>query len=223
MQNILVVYSKGIYLFLCTNSPPETYQSSEKTVEAFQIKEPDMQDALKLGVCLLDNESTNMENDSDVFHSLESSAHTVDSVNNSVVDTENVCSESSLKKQRVGSPDKENKVISTQFDSLEEKEQITSQPTTWKTENELQNTVNDLETRAADTAEAKHVVEEQDNLEAVVQKTQEKNGKPFYAAEVDVEVVEESVSVTTAKGKHSEAWKCDANMTVCHRTTTVND
>jgi hypothetical protein len=179
-----------------------------------------MQDTPKSEVCLLDNESTNMEDDSDVFHSLENSAHTIESVNNLVVDSVDVCSESPLKKQRVGSPDKENEVTSTWVNSSEVKEQVPSQPTTLKTESNLQNSINVQKTRAADAAEARHVVEEEgNNLAAFVQKTHEKNGKPVDTAEVDVRVTEESVTITVAESKHSKVRKSDADVTICHKTT----
>ncbi|KDR14054.1 Protein ELYS [Zootermopsis nevadensis] len=177
-----------------------TYQSSEEIRETSQIKDQDTQDTLKSEVILLDNESTNMENDSDVFHSLENSAH---SYNNSVVDFEVVCNESPLKKQQIGRPDKESEeVTSTHVDSSEVKEQVISQPTTWKTECSLQNCINVQEARAADAVEARHIVEEEENnLDAVVQKIHEKNGKSVGTAEVDVGVTEESVTVSVAESE----------------------
>lgn len=195
---------KGLgFSFLFADSSLGTYQSSEEIRETSQIKDQDTQDTLKSEVILLDNDSTNMENDSDVFHSLENSAH---SYNNSVVDFEVVCNESPLKKQQIGRPDKESEeVTSTQVDSSEVKEQVISQPTTWKTECSLQNCINVQEARAADAVEGRHIVEEEENnLDAVVQKIHEKNGKSVGTAEVDVGVTEESVTVSVAESKYSE-------------------
>jgi hypothetical protein len=221
VQSIFVYVVKGLnHSFFFADSSLERCQSTEGTREASQINEPDMQDTPESEVCLLDNESTNMENDSDVFHSLENSAATTDSISNSVVDSADVSSESPLKKQRVCSPDKKSEeVTSIQVDCLEVKEEVTSDLRTWKTESNLQNCITVQEARVADTVEARHVVEEEDStVVAVVQKMHEKNFKPVDTAEVDVEITEESVTVTVAGGKHSEFWKSDSDVTVCHKT-----
>jgi hypothetical protein len=158
-----------------------------------------MQDNSKSQVCFLDSESINMEDDSDVFHSLENSGNTVDSVSHSVVDSADVHSESSLKKQRVGNSDKQKEgVVSAQVNSASVKEQFALHSTTWNVESNLHSSVNEEETGGSAIIEMGHEVEEQSrNLEATenfVQEEDDKNDQP-----VDEE---QAVTLTSAEGKH---------------------
>lgn len=149
-----------------------------------------------------DSESISMDDNSDVFHSLENSDHTVGSADHSVMDSADVQNECPLKKLRVDNADKgKDEIISSQVQPLEVKEQFTpSQPTTWKTETNIQNSVEDQEMVAANAVEVRHLVEEQgSNLEAaegLVQKSSESVDLP----EADMEEKEQSV---TAESKHS--------------------
>jgi hypothetical protein len=138
-----------------------------------------------------------MEDDSDVFHSLENSDRTVDSANHSVVDSVDVHSEGPLKKLRVGNADKgQEEIIATQVQSVEVKEQLTPpQPTTWKTETDVQNSVGNQATVAADSVEVRQG-SGSEAAEALVQKSAE----PVDVPEADVEEKEESL---TAEGKCS--------------------
>lgn len=166
---------------------------SEGTREASQNKSE---------VCLQDSESVSMDDNSDVFHSLENSDRTVDSANHSVVDSVDVQSECPQKKLQVGNADiGKDEIISTQVQPVEVKEQFTpSQPTTWKTESNIQNSVKDQETVAADAVEVRHLVEEQgSNLEAAEGLVQ-KSSEPVDISEADVQEKEQSV---TAESKHS--------------------
>jgi hypothetical protein len=143
-----------------------------------------------------------MEDNSDVFYSLENSDRTVNSSNHSIVDSADVESECPLKKLRVGNADNEkDEIISKQVQPIEVKEQFTpSQPTTWKTESDIQNSVKDQETVATDATEVRHLVEEQDsNLEAAEGLVQ-KSSEPVDVPEADVEEKEQSV---IAESKHS--------------------
>jgi hypothetical protein len=164
-----------------------------------------------------------MEDDMDVFHSLENSGNTVDSVNHSVVDSADVHSESPLKKQRVGNSDKQKEeVISAQVNSAAVKEQFALNSTTWRLESNLQNPVNDEETaEAADTVEMGHEVEEQgmdlEVTESVVWEENDKNGEPVDIPEADVKKKEEAVTVTSAEGKHFNVWKFHTTVTECHK------
>jgi hypothetical protein len=151
-----------------------------------------------------------MDDDSDVFHSLENSDHTAASVSHSLVDSRDVCSESPLKKQRVGSPDKGKEVMSPQVDSVEVKELIMSQHITSTKE---QNSCNDQETGAADAVEVRL------DTESVVQK-REKNAISVDNAEADVERLEEAAAIAVAGGKHLNVQKFDSKCNVSHVTHT---
>jgi hypothetical protein len=143
-----------------------------------------------------------MEDDSDLFHSLENSGRTLDSTNHSIVDGTDIESECPLKKLRVGNADKgEAEIISKHVQPVEVKEQfIPSQPTTCKTESDIHISVKDQETVATDTTDVKHLVEEQDsNLEAAEGLVQ-KSSEPVDVPEADVEEKEQSV---TAESKLS--------------------
>lgn len=171
---------------------------SEGTREASQNK----QDNSKSEVCLQVSESVSTDDNSDVFHSLENSDRTVDSANHSVVDSADVQSECSLKKLQVGDADKrKDEIISTQVQPVEVKEQFTqAQPTTWKTETNIQNSVKDQETVAADAVEVRHLIEEQGSNLKPAEGLVQKSSEPVDVPEADVEEKEECI---TAESKHS--------------------
>lgn len=149
-----------------------------------------------------DTESLSMDDNSDVFHSLENSDRTVDSANHSVVDNADVQSECPLKKLRVDNADKgPNEIISTQVQPVEVKERFTpSQPTTWKTETNIQNSVEDQEIVAADAVEVRHLVEEQGSILEAAEGLVQKSSGPPDLPEADMEEKEKSI---TAESKHS--------------------
>jgi hypothetical protein len=206
-----------IYFFLA-----DSVLVSHQSVEVPRIEEQGTQDSSKPEVCLLDSESVNTEDDMDVFHSLENSGNTCDSINHLVLDSTVILSESPVKKQRVGNSDKQKgEVISAHVNSTAVKEQFALNSTTWKLENNLQNSVNDEETGAADTAEMGREVEEQvadlEVTESVMQEENDKNGRPVDIPEVNVKEKEEAVTVTSAEGKYFNVWKFHAAVTVCHK------
>jgi len=176
-------------------------------IEAPKVQQQDTQDSSKSEVCLLDSESVNMEDDTDVFHSLENSGNTVDSVNHTVVDSADVHIESPLKKQQVGNSDRQNEeLIEAQVNSVGVEEKFTLHPTTWKLESSLQNSVNDKQTGAPDTVETGHEVEEQsvdvEVAESVVQEENEEIGQSVDIPEADVKKEEEAITVTSEEGKN---------------------
>ncbi|XP_023712052.1 protein ELYS [Cryptotermes secundus] len=168
----------------------------EGTGEASQNE----QDNSKSEVCLQDSESISVDDNSDVFHSLENSDRTVDSANHSVADSADVQSECPLKKLRVDNSDKgKDEIISTQVQPVEVKEQFTpSQPTTWTTETSIQNSVEDQETVTADAVEVRHLVVEQgSNLEAA-------EGLVQKSSEADMEEKEQSVTAKISGERGNE-------------------
>lgn len=143
----------------------------------------------------------------DVFHSLENSGNTVDSVNHTVVDSADVHIESPLKKQRVGDSDKQNEeVIAAQLNSADIEEKFALQPTTWKIESNLQNSVNDKQTGAPDAVETGHEVPKQsmdvEVTESVVWEENDENGQSVDIPEADAKKKEEAITVTSEEGKN---------------------
>ncbi|GFG34649.1 hypothetical protein Cfor_03066 [Coptotermes formosanus] len=198
--------------------PPQA-AVSHQSVEVPRIEEQGTQDSSKPEVCLLDSESVNTEDDMDVFHSLENSGNTCDSINHLVLDSTVILSESPVKKQRVGNSDKQKgEVISAHVNSTAVKEQFALNSTTWKLENNLQNSVNDEETGAADTAEMGREVEEQvadlEVTESVMQEENDKNGRPVDIPEVNVKEKEEAVTVTSAEGEYKNEFLSNLEETV---------
>lgn len=192
-----------IFIFLFADSALVTHQP----IESPKIQQQDTQDSSKSEMCLLDSESVNMEDDMDVFHSLENSGNTIDSINHTVADSADVHIESPLKEQQVGNSDKQKEeVISVQVNSAGVKEQFALHPTTWNLESRLQNSVHDEQTGAPDTVETGHEVEEQsmdvEVTESVVQEENDKNGQSVDVPEADVKKEEEAVSETSEEGKN---------------------
>ena len=176
-------------------------------IEAPTIQQQDTQDNSKSEVGLLDSESVNMEDDVDVFHSLENSGNTVDSVNHTVVDSADVHIESPLKEQRVDNSDKQNEeVTAAQVNSAVVEEKLALHTTTCKLESSLQNSVNDKQTGTPDTVETGHEVEEQsmdvEVTESVVQEDSEEIGQSVDIPEADVKKKEEAITVTSEEGKN---------------------
>jgi hypothetical protein len=142
-----------------------------------------------------------MEDNDDVFHSLESSDRTVDSASHSIVDSADAQSELPLKKLQVDNAENgKEDIISAQVQHVEGREQLKpSQPTTRNTETNPQNSVSDRETVAMDTVEVIHLVEGQgsnlEDAEALAQKTAEP-----VVPEADVEEKKQSLN---AEGEHS--------------------
>jgi hypothetical protein len=135
-----------------------------------------------------------MEDNSDVYHSLESSDHTVGSAD--------VHSECLLRKLQVGNADKgKEEIISAQIQSVEGTEQLTpSQLTTRKSETVAQNSVSNQETVVKDTVKVKHLVEDEgSNLEAAEALAQ----KSAEFVDIPEEDVEEREQIVTAESKHS--------------------
>jgi hypothetical protein len=148
-----------------------------------------------------------MEDDMDVFHSLENSGNTVDGVNDAVVDSADVHIESPLKKQRVGNSDKQNEeVIAAQVNSGGVDEKFALHATTRKLESNLQNSDNDKQTGAPDTVESGHEVEEQsmdvEVTESVVHEENDENGQSIDIHEGDVKKKEEAITVISEEGKN---------------------
>lgn len=176
-------------------------------IEAPTIQQQDTQESSKSEVCLLDSESVNMEDDTDVFHSLENSGNTVDSVNHTVVDSADVHIESPLKEQRVDNSDKQNEEVNAaQVNSAGVEEKFALHPTTWKLESSLQNSVNDKQTGTPDTVETRHEVEEQsmdvEVTESVVREENVEIGQSVDIPEADVKKKEEAITVTSEEGKN---------------------
>lgn len=146
----------------------------------------------------------------DVFHSLENSGNTVDtvdSVNHTIADSADVHIESPLKKQQVGNSDKQNEeVIAAQVNSTGVEEKFVLHPTTWKLESNLQNSVNDKQTGAPDAVETGHGVEEQsmdiEVTESVVQEQNEEIGQSVDIPEEDMKKEEKAITVTSEDGKN---------------------
>lgn len=180
---------------------------AHQPIEAPKIQQQDTQDSSKSEVCLLDSESVNMEDDTDVFHSLESSGNTVDSVNHTVVDSADVHIESPLKKQQVVNSDEQNEeVIAAQVDSAGVEEKYALHSTTWKLESNLQNSVSDKQTGAPDTVDTGHEVEEQsmdvEVTESVVWEENDENGQSADIPEADLKKKEEAITLTSEEGKN---------------------
>jgi len=196
------------YLILCcTFLIADSALVAHQPIEAPKIQQQDALDSSKSEVCLLDSESVNMEDDMDVFHSLENSGNTVDSVNHTLVDSADVHIESPLKKQRVGNSDKQTEeVIAAQVNSADVEEKFALHPTTQKLESNLQNSVSDKQTGAPDTVETGHEVEEQsmdmEVTESVVREENDENGQSVDFPEADVNKKEEAIIVTSEEGKN---------------------
>lgn len=198
------------FILFCIFLIADSALVAHQPIEAPKIQQQDTQDSSKSEVCLLDSESVNMEDDIDVFHSLENSGNTVDtvdSVNHTVVDSADVHIESPLKKQQVGNSDKQNEeVIAAQVNSTGVEEKFALHPTTWKPESNLQNSFNDKQTGAPDTAETGHGVEEQsmdiEVTENVVREQNEEIGQSVDIPEADVKKKEEAITVTSEDGKN---------------------
>jgi hypothetical protein len=195
------------FILFCIFLIADSALVAHQPIEAPKIQQQDAQDSSKSEVCLLDSESVNMEDDMDVFHSLENSGNTVDSVNHTVVDSADVHIESPLKKQRVGNSDKQTEeVIAAQVNSADEEEKVALQPTTWKLESNLQNSVSDKQTGAPDIVETGHEFEEQNMdvevTESVVREENDENGQSVDFPEADVNKKEEAIIVTSEEGKN---------------------
>lgn len=195
------------FILLCIFLLADSVLVAHHPIAPPKIQQQDAQDNSKSEVCLLDSESVNMEDDMDVFHSLENSGNTVDSVNHTVVDSADVHIESPLKKQRVGNSDKQNEeVIAAQGNSPGVEEKFALHPTTCKLESGLQNSVNDKQTGAPDTVEMGHEVEEQsmdvEVTESVIREENEEIGQSVDIPEADVKKEEEAVTVTSEEGKN---------------------
>jgi hypothetical protein len=180
-------------------------------IEASKIQQQDAQDSSKSEECLLDSESVNMEDDVDVFHSLESSANTVDSANRTVVDSTDVNIESPLKKQRVDDSDKQNEeVISAHVNSEDVQEKFALHPPDWELESNLQDSVNEEQTGAPEIVEMGHEVEEQSVelvvTEGVVQEENGENGQSVDIPEADVKEKEEAITITSEEGKNFNGY-----------------
>jgi len=210
----VIVWGTGlifIYVVLfCIFLIADSALVAQQPIEAPRIQQQDTQDSSKSEVCLLDNDSVNIEDDMDVFHSLENSGNTVDtvdSVNHTVADSADIHIESPLKKQRVGNSDKQNEeVIAAQVNSTGVEENFVLHPTTWKLESNLQNCVNDRQTGATDDVETGHGVEEQsmdmEVTECVVQEQNEEIGQCVDIPEADMKKKEKAITVTSEDGKN---------------------
>jgi hypothetical protein len=181
---------------------------THQPIETSKIQQQDTQDSSKSEERLLDSDDT------DVFHSLESSGNTVDSVNHTVVESADVHTESPVKKQRVDNSDKQNeKLISAQVNSADVEEKFALNPPTWKLDGNLQNSVNGEQTGAPDIVETGHEVEEQSMdlvvTEGVVQEENDKNGQSVDIPEADVKKKEEAVTVISEEDEEEEGKNFD--------------